>query len=117
MRDSIPHGLINNTLIKMASNSRSTAVVQTLFFHSTCTCRYHLHKCRPELYYECNWNGARIIVNLNSLENKGDIQETTSLILVISPFFSIILFASLAFAEMESPSTFYKTRLWPSPNF
>ena len=51
------------------------------------------------------------------LENiKGDIQENTSLMLVISPFFSIILFASLAFAEMESPSSFYKTRLWPGPS-
>ena len=98
------------------------AVVETLFFHSTC--RYHLHTCRPEFYYECDWNGARIIVivqltkKMICLKNiKGDIQETTSLILVISPFFSIILFASLAFAEMESPSSFYKTRLWPSPSF
>ena len=35
-------------------------VVETVFFHSIC--RYHLDTCRPEFYYKCDWNGARIIV-------------------------------------------------------
>ena len=33
---------------------------QTVFFHSIC--RYHLDTCRPQFYYKCDWNGARIIV-------------------------------------------------------
>ena len=36
------------------------AVVETIFFHSVW--RYHLNTCRREFYYECDWNGARIIV-------------------------------------------------------
>ena len=35
-------------------------VVEAVFFHSIC--RYHLDTCRPEFYYKCDWNGARIIV-------------------------------------------------------
>ena len=35
-------------------------VIETVFFHSIC--RYHLDTLRPEFYYKCNWNGARIIV-------------------------------------------------------
>ena len=35
-------------------------VAETVFFHSIC--RYHLNTCRPEFYYKCDWNGARIIV-------------------------------------------------------
>ena len=35
-------------------------VIETVFFHSIC--RYHLDTCRPEFYYKCDWNGARIIV-------------------------------------------------------
>ena len=56
MRNSIPCGLINEYMYQNGVNSS----IQTVFFHSTC--RYHLHICRPEFYYECDWNGARIIV-------------------------------------------------------
>ena len=41
-------------------------VVETVFFH-----RYHLDTCRPEFYYKCDWNGARIIVKtINDLSEK-----------------------------------------------
>ena len=49
------------TFMKMASISRSNLCrLETVFFHSVR--RYHLTTCRPEFYYECDWNGARIIV-------------------------------------------------------
>ena len=51
-----------NILMKMASNS-----VETLFYHSIW--RYHLNICRPEFYYECDWNGARIIVIVQKQKN------------------------------------------------
>ena len=35
-------------------------VVETVFFHSVS--RYHLATLRPEFYYKCDWNGARILV-------------------------------------------------------
>ena len=38
-----------------------SAVVKTLF-HSTW--RYHHNTCTQEFYYECDWNGARIIVHV-----------------------------------------------------
>ena len=45
-----------------------STVIQTLFFHSTC--RYHLHTCGQEFYYECDWNCARIIVIVQHSTNK-----------------------------------------------
>ena len=30
---------------------------------------YHLDTCRPEFYYECDWNGARIIVIVQQTKN------------------------------------------------
>ena len=35
-------------------------VVETVFFQSIW--RYHLVTLRPEFYYKCNWNGARIML-------------------------------------------------------
>ena len=49
LRNSIPCDTYQNRV-------QLSAVVQTLFFHSTC--RYHLHTCRPQSYSECDWNGA-----------------------------------------------------------
>ena len=46
-------------------------VVETVFFHSIC--RYHLDTCRPEFYYKCDWNGARIIVIFQ--QTKNDLSE------------------------------------------
>ena len=57
VRNSIPCGLINEYTYQFEIKSLQ---LFRLFFHSTC--RYHLHTCRPEFYYECDWNGARIIV-------------------------------------------------------
>ena len=69
MRNSIPCGLINEYTYPKWSPIRDQiyAVVQTLFFHSTC--RYHLHTFRQEFYYECNWNCARIIVIVQQTKN------------------------------------------------
>ena len=32
-----------------------------IFIHCEVT-EVYVHTCRPEFYYECDWNGARIIV-------------------------------------------------------
>ena len=54
----------------MASNLRSN--LETVFFHSIC--RYHLDTSRPEFYYKCDWNGARIIVIFQQTK-KNDLSE------------------------------------------
>ena len=61
MCNSIPHPWLMNTLIKIASNWRSS--FQSLkFFLFTVTWRYHLYTCRQEFYFKWNWNSARIIM-------------------------------------------------------
>ena len=54
-----------NTLMKMVSNL--SAVVKTLFFHSTW--RYLLNTCRQDIYYECDWNSGRTIVIVEQTKN------------------------------------------------
>ena len=72
-------------------------VVETLFFHSIS--RYPLDTCRPEFYYECDWNGARIIVI---------VQQTKKMICLKNNNADFASFATRRF------STLINDNLWPS---
>ena len=50
-----------NGIIKSLQSLRFSSFIVTL--------QYHLHTCRTEVYYECDWIGARIIV-IYSLTNQ-----------------------------------------------
>ena len=87
MHNSIPRGLFNDALIKMASNSRSnlcsrwdSLISQARLSHArdslifiVATWRYHLNTYKQELYYECDWNAGRFIVIASSTNKKNDL--------------------------------------------
>ena len=56
------------------------AVIKTVFAHTIWS--YHLGNCRPEFYYECDWNGARISVIVQQ-SNKWSVWKIIWIIIII----------------------------------